>query len=124
MKKAFKIFSIVLVLSFFILPTLSFSQGLVPCKTDCDFVDLMDMVKEIINFILFEMAIPIAAIMFAYAGFLMVTSGGETSQKTKAKKIFTNVALGLIFAAAAWLIVHTVLQIAGYKEEWGTWLGL
>ncbi len=96
-----------------------------PCPTaGCGFNDLFVLVKKVINFILFALAVPIAAIMFAYAGFELVTSGGESSKRTKAKEIFTNVALGLIFAAAAWLIVHTLLTILGYQSTWSTWFGL
>ena len=104
--------------------------GLVPCSNTpdasgkilqpCDFNALMDLVNNIITFILFYMAIPIAAIMFAYAGFLLITAGGGEA-KTKAKGIFTNAVLGLLLAAAAWLIVSTILSILGYE---GAWIGL
>ena len=60
--------------------------------------------------------------MFAYAGFELVTSGGETSKREKAKKIFTNVAFGLAIAVAAFLIVQTILSIVGYKTSWD-WFG-
>ena len=98
---------------------------LVPCGTttnpgDCNFNALIKLVNNVVNFILFRLAVPIAAIMFAYAGFELLTAGGETSKLTKAKTIFTNVAIGLVIAAAAWLIVHTILTILGYS---GSWIG-
>lgn len=99
-------------------------SGLVPCTDNCAFKDLFTLVNTVINFILVYLAVPIAAIMFAYAGFLLVFSGGESSKRTKAKDIFINVALGLVFVAAAWLIVHTVLSIVGYDQTWNTWFGL
>lgn len=117
----FAIFSVLL------MPTFS-SAVLVPCGvTDtptlavhpdyarpCDFNALMDLINIIIHFILFNLAVPIAAIMFAYAGFLLITAqGGEA--KTKAKNIFTNAVLGLVFAAAAYLIIRTLLSVLGYK---------
>ncbi len=94
--------------------------GIIPDTSKCDFNQLMALVNKIINFILFGMAIPIAAIMFAYAGFLLITAGGGEA-KTKAKGIFTNAVLGLLLAAAAWLIVSTILSILGYE---GAWIGL
>ena len=99
--------------------------GLVPaCPSGgCGFTELIDMINKIINFILTRLAVPIAAIMFAYAGFLLVTSGGESSKRTKAKSIFINVAIGLIFIAACWIIIHTVLSILGYDQSWDTWFG-
>ena len=86
----------------------------------CTFNDIMALINKVIHFILFDMVVPIAAIMFAYAGFLLLTSGGETSKRQKAKKIFLNVALGFIIAVGAWLIVHTILTILDYDTT-GTW---
>lgn len=102
--------------------TSSDGAGLVPCTENCGFSDVFKLINNVIHFILFDMAIPIAAIMFAYAGFLLITSGGETSKRTKAKKIFTNVAIGLIIAVAAFLIIKTILSIVGYKSDWN-WFG-
>jgi hypothetical protein len=57
--------------------------------------------------------------MFAYAGFLLVTAGGEAAgARTKAKSIFTNAVFGLVLAVAAWLIVNTILSILGYTGDW------
>ena len=106
------------------MPALSLAEGLVPCgttanPTSCDFVQLMSLVNTVINFLLFKMVVPIAAIMFAYAGFLLVTAGGEAAHaRTKAKSIFTNAVLGLIFAVAAFLIIRTILSILGYEGNW------
>ena len=72
----------------------------------------------IINFILYGMVIPISAILFTYAGFEMVTSGGSTEKRGLAKKVFTNVVIGLVISMACWLIVHLILQILGYKSAW------
>ena len=106
------------------------SSGLVPCDnmvgTDgkianpCYFTAFMNLINKVIQFVLFSLAIPIAAIMFLYAGFLLVTAGGAEA-KTKAKGIFTNAVIGLALAAAAWLIVRTVLSILGFQ---GDWIGL
>lgn len=116
--------SFVIVFIILVIPAISSAEGLVPCdntNTSCDFNQLMNLINTVIKFILFNMVIPIAAIMFAYAGFLMVTAGGEIAHaRTKAKSIFTNTLLGLIFAAAAWLIIRTILSILGYD---GSWIG-
>jgi hypothetical protein len=134
MKKTFKFFITNLIftaiLLVFVIPSISFAvepefTGLVPCNNTtipCDFNALMAMVNGIINFILKNMVIPIAAIMFAYAGFLMVTAGDEVaSARTKAKNIFTNAVIGLALAVGGWLIISTILAILGYD---GTWIGL
>ena len=87
----------------------------------CGFGEFLNLVNRVVSFILFSLVVPIAAIMFFYAGFIMITSGGESADgRTKAKKIFTNAVIGLVLAAAAWLIVNTILSILGYS---GTWIG-
>ena len=99
-------------------------KGLVPCRgaEECDFNQFMTLINNIIGFALIYLAVPIAAIMFAYAGFLMVTAGDEAaSARTKAKGIFTNALIGLVLAAAAFLIVQALLSILGYKDA--SWLG-
>ena len=59
--------------------------GLVPCDKNCGFNDVLKLINTVISFIFNDMVIPIAAIMFAYAGFELVTSGGSTEKKSKAK---------------------------------------
>ena len=97
------------------------SQGLVSCD-ECGFSDILTLINKVTTFIFENLVIPIAAIAFAYAGFELLTSGGETSKKEKAKKIFTDVAIGLIIAAAAFLIVQTILSVLGYDQSWN-WFG-
>lgn len=95
--------------------------GLVKCTDNCDFNDFLKLISRVVKFILFDLAVPIAAIMFFYAGFLMVTSGDESAgARTKAKNIFTNTLIGLALAAGAWVIIHTLLSILGYS---GSWIG-
>ena len=135
MKKIIKFlirnYAFVIVFLLLVLPVFSFAAqdpptGLVPCGTTthpepCEFKHFMTLINKVINFILFYLAVPIAAIMFAYAGFLLVTAGGEAaSARTKAKSIFGNALIGLVFAAAAWLIIRTILSILGYD---GAWIG-
>ncbi|OGI85751.1 hypothetical protein A3A01_00160 [Candidatus Nomurabacteria bacterium RIFCSPLOWO2_01_FULL_39_17] len=131
MHKITTLLILVLIIVIFSMPVFSFAAqippegGLVQCgkgnEAPCTFDDIMDLVNTIINFILGNLVIPIAAIMFAYAGFLLVTAGREAaSARTKAKTIFTNTLIGLIIAAACWLIIKTVLSILGYD---GAWIG-
>jgi amino acid transporter len=106
--------------------------GLVKCGTydaagnipnPCDFNDVMDFINRIVTFIFTGLAIPFAAIMFAYAGFELMTSGGASEKMAHAKNTFLNVAIGLIIVAAAFLIVQTVLGIVGYQTTGWNWFG-
>ena len=122
------LYGIILIAFVSALPFLSFAQtSLVKCGTPttnpCGFNDILILINTVVKFIFTDLAIPIAAIMFAYAGFELVTSGGSTEKKSQAKKIFINVALGLIFVAAAYLIVHEILVIAGVNTVDWNWFG-
>jgi hypothetical protein len=100
------------------------NTGLIPCDNStnkqCDFKALMTLINNVITFILVKLAVPIAAIMFFYAGFKMVTSGGSAEAKGQAKNVFTSTVIGLLFVAGSWLIIKTILSILGYN---GAWIG-
>lgn len=87
----------------------------------CQFKHIFLLLNRLVKYIFMYLVVPIAAIMFAYAGFLMLFSGGNASKSEKAKGIFMNVFIGLVIAAAAWLIINTVLNIVGFN---GTAFGL
>lgn len=127
MNQKIKIFTInLLVLFALISPLLVSAQedtGLVKCfdGAKCGWKELIGMINGIINFLLFKMAIPIAAIMFFFAGFKMVTAGGEAAHaREQAKSIFSNTVFGLILATASFIIIKTILSILGYE---GAWIG-
>ncbi|MCK5021744.1 MAG: hypothetical protein KAR54_00645 [Candidatus Pacebacteria bacterium] len=87
---------------------------LITCNTKampnpCTFGDLITLISNIIDFILYISA-PVSAIMFSYAGYLYLTSGGNPSKRAQGNKIFINVLLGLFFIVGAWLIVKAILM--------------
>ena len=67
-----------------------------------------------LRFLIFVIGVPIVTLSFAYAGFVMVTSGGNPSKKDEAKSMIGNAVVGLIVLLGAWLVVRTVLVIFGY----------
>lgn len=122
MKKTIQFIISLAVFVLIVLPVFSFSAGLVPCggtgQPACDFTQFMNLINKVIKFIIVALAVPISAVMFFYAGFLMVTSAGSAESKTKAKNVFSNTLFGLAIAVASWLIVRTILFILGYKGDW------
>jgi len=84
-------------------------DGQVPLSEQCNFTDLVNQVQTIINFLIFKIASPLAAVMFAYAGFLYVTNGGNEGQIKQAHDIFLNVLLGFVIVLAAWLVMSFIL---------------
>ena len=124
-----KIAGIVLASLFVIFPFVTFATStLIPCGFDrnedhiikdtpgnheeCDFKDLVTLAQNVINYLIIDIAAPLAAIMFAYAGFLYVTNRGNEGQVTQAHDIFLYVFWGLVVALAAWLVVNFILEFA------------
>ncbi len=52
----------------------------------------------------------VAAVMFAYAGWLFFSDTGNASNVEKGKKVFGAVVIGLIIVLIAWLVVDTILD--------------
>jgi hypothetical protein len=86
------------------------AQGLIACDgADCDFGDLITTIKNIIEFLIM-LSTGLAAIGFAYAGFLLLTSGGNEGAKTRAKEVFRKILIGFLWILGAWLVVYTILS--------------
>lgn len=125
-KKTNIIIANLVVFSALVSPAFLFAQsdtdvGLVKCfnGAECGWKELIGMINGVINFLLFKMAVPIAAIMFFYAGFKMVTAGGEAAHaREQAKSIFSSTVVGLVVAVASWIIVKTIFSILGYEGDW------
>lgn len=83
----------------------------------CNFDYFMLLVNNMITFLLFYLATPLAAIAFCYAGALLLFSGGNSEKMTKAKHIIKNVLIGYLLALAAWLIIKTIFSTLGFKGE-------
>ncbi len=83
--------------------------GAVAAEERCTFDDLILLAQIVINFLIFRIAAPIAAVMFAYAGFLWLTNAGNESKITQAKEVFWMVFWGLVVALAAWLTINMIV---------------
>ncbi|MBU1246475.1 pilin [Patescibacteria group bacterium] len=114
---------ILTVIVLYFLPIIAGADGLVPCggelpELPCTYNDLLILVNNVINYLLLNISIPLAAVMFAYAGFLMLTAGGVEEQITKAKQLMWGVLWGLLIAFGAWVIVNTILDALGLQDDW------
>lgn len=93
------------------------TNGIVACggAADCNFNTLIQTINNVVNFLIFIVGFPIAAIIFAWAGITMITSGGNTSKRDKAKEMAFDVIVGLILALLSWVIIWTILKVFGYS---------
>ncbi|MCR4275039.1 MAG: pilin [Candidatus Campbellbacteria bacterium] len=98
-----------------LVPLVSFA-AIVPCggpppQTACTFNDLVLLVNNVINFLLYTVALPISAALFAWAGILYLTAAGDMGKISKAHEIFKNVFFGLIIALAGFLIIDLITNV-------------
>jgi len=100
--------------------------GLVPCTgINCQFCNLAQLIQNIINWAI-GISIPIAMVLFAYAGFMYATSGGSGENISKAKGIFSTVGIGFLLALGGWLVINTILNIvlANGPYSSGNWFSI
>jgi len=94
--------------------------GWVECTKDCGVEDFIKLINKMIRIILYDLSVPFAAIMFAYAGFQVLTAGPNVEKRGQALNTFKNIAIGLVLVATAFLIIQTVLFILLAPEYYST----
>ncbi|MEK7647162.1 MAG: pilin [Patescibacteria group bacterium] len=96
-----------------LMPILSYAAPLVPCGTSgtpCTLCDLVQLANNLIDFMLIQLAAPLATLSIIIGGILMITAGGNESQLQRGKQIFSYAVIGFVIALGAWLIVDLILQ--------------
>jgi hypothetical protein len=78
----------------------------------CGFNDLIGLIQEVIEYI-FILTVPITAIVFAYAGFLYITSGEKPKKREDAKNAMIKVVIGIAVVMSAWLVVTLIVTTLG-----------
>jgi hypothetical protein len=122
---------IVLLLALFTLPQTIFAAILPQCGYvsgappnqfyhPCEYCHLFQLGENIINFIVIDISIPLAAVAFAIAGFIYITAGGNSGKISRAHGIFKNVAIGLIIILASWLVVDVIMKTLVKGSQYAT----
>lgn len=89
----------------------------------CGFADIIQLIQNVIEYI-FILILPISAIVFAYAGYKLLSSRGNSTQLTAAKTAITKVITGIVVIMLAWLIVKTILVALGASEGFTMFLDI
>jgi hypothetical protein len=98
-------------LSLFFIAPMAYAVELVPCDgPSCKLEHVIVLVQNIVGFLLM-LAVPLAAIGFAIAGFIIMTAGGNESRIKTGKDMMWGVLLGLLIVSCAFLIVQTLLAV-------------
>jgi hypothetical protein len=97
-------------------------EGFQPHGETCDFDDIIGMIRRVQKYLLVIVPL-IAAGMFAYAGYLFLTSAGNATTVQKAKDIMLYTMIGIGVVLLAWLIVANIYVLLGVDKDW-SWLKL
>ena len=73
----------------------------------CDF---FKMLENIVLFLTFKIAVPLAALLLAVGGFLFLFSEGKPEKIGRAKTFFRAAIIGLILAFCATLLIDTLVS--------------
>ncbi|MBL7155480.1 MAG: hypothetical protein ISS88_03210 [Candidatus Portnoybacteria bacterium] len=101
------------------------TDPIVPCggetQSDCTLCHLWELASNIINFISFNLAVPMAVLLFIAAGIMFLISGGNQEKVALARSIFTNTIIGLVIIFASWLLIDTLLKTIATGAFSGAW---
>jgi uncharacterized membrane protein YgcG len=70
---------------------------------------VVELVNRVISWLVLILG-TVAAIIIVYAGFKLVTSGGNRHAKEDAKSMITNMIIGYVIVLAGWLLVDTGMK--------------
>jgi len=87
-------------------------QPLLVCETEkfpdpCHFGDFIQLIKNGITDLVLVSSL-LAVAVFVYAGFILLTSGGNPGKATEAKGMLWKVVLGYAWIIGAWVLVYTI----------------
>lgn len=88
----------------------------------CTLCDAWPLANNIINFLLFGLAIPVLTVTLIWGGVMWTTAGASPSNIEQGKKIMTSGIIGILIAFSGWLMVDTVIKsVASGGKVIGAW---
>lgn len=88
-------------------------KSLIVCdgiQNPCNFEDVILLIKNVIHdMVLLSTLVVVAALV--YAGFLLLSSGGNPGALTQVKTMMWKIVVGYLWILAAWLIVYTISKV-------------
>ena len=101
-----------IILSFLIIPNISYAQILPACTAtgNCGFCDIIDTIVKIFRWLLGILG-GTALFLLVWHGFGWLTSAGNAEKIESTKKALIHTIVGLLIILASWMIVNIVLVI-------------
>jgi len=118
MKKIFLPIILFSLLAVIVAPLIA-SAAIVTCgntaETPCTLQDFLGMFDKIYNFIVIDLATPLAVIAVIVGGVFIMASAGNPNAMATGKKILWSGIIGIALAWGSYAIIKLVLSAIGYK---------
>lgn len=88
------------------------------CVNCCTIDDFFLMLTKIFNFVVWNIATPLAILMLTIGGVMILISAGNPNLAGMGKKILWVSVIGLVLVFCSWLIVSFILGALGYQGAW------
>jgi hypothetical protein len=109
MKKIFLPILLFCLLSIIFVPVAAIAGGLVPCNTNCGIGDFFTMLLNIYNFLVKDIATPLAVVAVTIGGILILISAGNPNLMGKGKTVLFSAIIGLCLAWGSFLIINFIV---------------
>ena len=110
------------IISFLLYKTYAAETSLVPCQgLNCNFCHLITLAKNVLDFGIYYIAVPLVVIFTIYGGFVILTAGDKPEKVSDCRKMITSAVIGLLIALLAWLLIDTILQVIAGNNLTGNW---
>lgn len=91
-------------------------------RNPCSICHLYILTGNLINFVIYNIAIPLASLMFLVAGVYLIFSGGSEERMKTGRTIFQNTVIALLIVFCSWIFLNTLFQSLVSKNfTWQWW---
>lgn len=90
-------------------------------RCPCSICHLYLLTGNLINFVIYNIAIPLAALMFLVAGVYFIFSGGSEERIKTARTIFQNTVIALLIVFCSWIVLTELFSYLISKEVKWKW---
>jgi hypothetical protein len=105
------------------------AAGLVPCGwgslPPCQLCDLLVLLQNVLNFVMFTLAPAIGVLMFIYAGIKVLFAAQNPSKISEGFNLMKTTAIGLLLIFGAYMFTNFIIRLLGDAggvsfENWNT----
>lgn len=88
----------------------------------CTWCDFIQFGQGIINFLMQDIAFPLAVLFIIYGGIMMMINSGNPSKLQESRGIILSAVIGLAILLGSWVILNTFfnLMTGGMNWPWHT----